>query len=108
MRGTFANVRIRNEMLDDVEGGFTKFIPTGEQMAIYDAAMKYQADGTPSLVIAGKEYGSGSSRDWAAKGPSLLGVHAVLVMPEAAMPSKVEATRGYGAEVVLHGDVFGA
>ncbi len=78
MRGTFANVRIRNEMLDGVEGGFTKFVPTGEQMAIYDAAMKYQEQGTPLVVIAGKEYGTGSSRDWAAKGTRLLGVKAVV------------------------------
>ncbi|WP_417538805.1 aconitate hydratase AcnA [Marinobacter sp.] len=78
MRGTFANVRIRNEMLDGVEGGFTKFVPTGEQMAVYDAAMKYQEQGTPLVVIAGKEYGTGSSRDWAAKGTRLLGVRAVV------------------------------
>ena len=78
MRGTFANVRIKNEMLDGVEGGFTRFVPTGEQMAIYDAAMKYQAQGTPLVVIAGKEYGTGSSRDWAAKGTRLLGVRAVV------------------------------
>ncbi|MGM0570563.1 aconitate hydratase AcnA [Marinobacter sp.] len=78
MRGTFANVRIRNEMLDGVEGGYTKFVPTGEQMAIYDAAMKYQEQGTPLVVIAGKEYGTGSSRDWAAKGTRLLGVKAVV------------------------------
>lgn len=78
MRGTFANVRIRNEMLDGVEGGFTKFVPTGEQMAIYDAAMKYQEQGTPLVVVAGKEYGTGSSRDWAAKGTRLLGVKAVV------------------------------
>ncbi|QBM18853.1 aconitate hydratase A [Marinobacter sp. JH2] len=78
MRGTFANVRIRNEMLDGVEGGVTKFVPTGEQMPIYDAAMKYQEKGTPLVVIAGKEYGTGSSRDWAAKGTRLLGVRAVV------------------------------
>ncbi|MGM0952806.1 MAG: aconitate hydratase AcnA [Pseudomonadota bacterium] len=78
MRGTFANVRIKNEMLDGVEGGYTKFVPTGEQMAIYDAAMKYQEQGTPLVVIAGKEYGTGSSRDWAAKGTRLLGVRAVV------------------------------
>ncbi|MFO7788609.1 MAG: aconitate hydratase AcnA [Halospina sp.] len=78
MRGTFANVRIKNEMLDDVEGGFTKFVPTGEQMAMYDAAMEYQKQGTPLVVIAGKEYGTGSSRDWAAKGTRLLGVEAVV------------------------------
>ena len=78
MRGTFANVRIRNEMLDGVEGGFTRHVPSGEQLAIYDAAMKYQQEGTPLVVVAGKEYGSGSSRDWAAKGTRLLGVRAVL------------------------------
>lgn len=78
MRGTFANIRIRNEMLDNVEGGFTKHIPSGEQMPIYDAAMKYVEAGTPLVVIAGKEYGTGSSRDWAAKGTILLGVKAVI------------------------------
>ncbi|APX91843.1 aconitate hydratase 1 [Halomonas sp. 1513] len=78
MRGTFANVRIRNEMLDGVEGGYTRHVPSGEQLAIYDAAMKYQQEGTPLVVVAGKEYGSGSSRDWAAKGTRLLGVRAVL------------------------------
>jgi aconitate hydratase len=78
MRGTFANIRIRNRMLEDVEGGMTRYAPTGEVMPIYDAAMKYQADGTPLVVIAGKEYGTGSSRDWAAKGTVLLGVRAVL------------------------------
>jgi aconitate hydratase len=78
VRGTFANIRIKNLMLDGVEGGFTKYIPTGEEMAIYDAAMKYKADGTPLVVLAGKEYGTGSSRDWAAKGTLLLGVKAVI------------------------------
>jgi aconitate hydratase len=78
MRGTFANIRIRNRMLDNVEGGMTRYAPTGETMPIYDAAMRYQADGTPLVVIAGKEYGTGSSRDWAAKGTILLGVRAVL------------------------------
>jgi len=78
MRGTFANVRIRNEMLDGVVGGETRHVPSGEQMAIYDAAMQYQQEGTPLVVIAGKEYGTGSSRDWAAKGTRLLGVRAVL------------------------------
>lgn len=78
MRGTFANIRLRNLLAPGTEGGVTIHVPSGEKMSIYDAAMKYQAEGTPSLVIAGKEYGSGSSRDWAAKGPSLLGVHAVL------------------------------
>ncbi len=78
MRGTFANIRIRNRMLAGVEGGMTRYAPTGEEMAIYDAAMKYQADGTPLVVLAGKEYGTGSSRDWAAKGTMLLGVRAVI------------------------------
>ncbi|MCL1628631.1 aconitate hydratase AcnA [Roseibaca sp. V10] len=77
MRGTFANIRIRNAMLDGVEGGYTKG-PDGAQSAIFDAAMAYQADGTPLVVIGGKEYGAGSSRDWAAKGTSLLGVKAVI------------------------------
>ncbi|WP_311064874.1 aconitate hydratase AcnA [Halomonas sp. DWK9] len=78
MRGTFANVRIKNEMLDGVVGGETRHVPSGEQMAIYDAAMKYKEEGTPLVVIAGKEYGTGSSRDWAAKGTRLLGVRAVI------------------------------
>jgi len=79
MRGTFANIRIKNEMVPDVEGGVTKYQPTGEQMAIYDAAMKYKAEGIQLVVVGGKEYGTGSSRDWAAKGTNLLGVKAVLV-----------------------------
>ncbi|NVZ68484.1 aconitate hydratase AcnA [Pseudomonas costantinii] len=78
MRGTFANIRIRNEMLGGEEGGNTLYIPTGEKMAIYDASMKYQASGTPLVVVAGQEYGTGSSRDWAAKGTNLLGVKAVI------------------------------
>ena len=82
VRGTFANIRIRNRMLDGVEGGYTRYFGKdggeGEQLAIYDAAMKYKADGTPLVVIAGKEYGTGSSRDWAAKGTNLLGVKAVI------------------------------
>lgn len=78
MRGTFANIRIRNEMVPGVEGGVTRHIPTQQQMAIYDAAMQYQDEGVPLAVIAGKEYGSGSSRDWAAKGPRLLGVRVVI------------------------------
>ncbi|RPF71857.1 aconitate hydratase AcnA [Aurantiacibacter spongiae] len=77
MRGTFANIRIKNEMVPGVEGGYTTY--KGEQMAIYDAAMKHQADGTPLVVVAGKEYGTGSSRDWAAKGTILLGVKATIV-----------------------------
>ncbi|WP_426661296.1 aconitate hydratase AcnA [Rhodanobacter aciditrophus] len=78
VRGTFANIRIKNQMLDGVEGGYTKHVPSGEQMAIYDAAMKYKAEKTPLIVLAGKEYGTGSSRDWAAKGTLLLGVKAVI------------------------------
>ncbi len=78
MRGTFANIRIKNQLVPGTEGGWTIYLPTGEKMFIYDAAMKYQADGTPLLVIAGKEYGTGSSRDWAAKGTALLGVKAVI------------------------------
>ncbi len=78
VRGTFANIRIRNQMLDGVEGGFTEHVPSGEQMTIYDAAMRYKESKTPLIVIAGKEYGSGSSRDWAAKGTLLLGVKAVI------------------------------
>jgi aconitate hydratase len=78
MRGTFANIRIRNEMLGGEEGGNTLYVPSGEKLAIYDAAMRYQAEGTPLLIIAGKEYGTGSSRDWAAKGTNLLGVKAVI------------------------------
>ena len=78
MRGTFANIRIKNQMLKDVEGGFTTHIPSGEQMPIYDAAMRYKEEGTPLIVVAGKEYGTGSSRDWAAKGTILLGVRAVI------------------------------
>jgi aconitate hydratase len=78
MRGTFANIRIRNRMLENVEGGFTSYAPTGEVMPIYDAAMAYKHDGTPLVVLAGKEYGTGSSRDWAAKGTVLLGVRAVI------------------------------
>jgi aconitate hydratase len=78
MRGTFANVRLRNQLAPGTEGGWTTFQPTGEQMSIYDAAMRYQAEGTPLVVLAGKEYGTGSSRDWAAKGTNLLGVKAVI------------------------------
>ena len=78
MRGTFANIRLRNLLAPGTEGGITLQLPEGKQTSIYEAAMQYQKDGTPSIVIAGKEYGSGSSRDWAAKGPRLLGVKAVI------------------------------
>ncbi len=78
MRGTFGNVRLRNQLVPGVEGGFTRHLPDGEQMSIYDAAMRYQEEGVPLVVLAGAEYGSGSSRDWAAKGTLLLGVRAVI------------------------------
>ena len=83
MRGTFANIRIKNQMVKDeagnvVEGGYTIHQPSGERMAIYDAAMRYQAEKVPLVVFAGREYGTGSSRDWAAKGTKLLGVRAVI------------------------------
>jgi len=77
VRGTFANVRLRNKLVN-LEGGFTRHLPTNEEMSIFDASQKYQAEGTPLIILAGKEYGSGSSRDWAAKGPRLLGVEAVI------------------------------
>jgi aconitate hydratase len=79
VRGTFANVRLRNRLNPDVEGGMSTHLPGGDVMSIYDASMKYQDAGVPLVIIAGKEYGSGSSRDWAAKGPLLLGVRAVIV-----------------------------
>jgi aconitate hydratase len=78
IRGTFANGRIRNRLADGAEGGITVHLPDDETMSIYDAAMRYRDDGVPLLVLAGKDYGSGSSRDWAAKGTALLGVVAVL------------------------------
>ncbi|MGH9028635.1 MAG: aconitate hydratase, partial [Acidimicrobiales bacterium] len=78
MRGTFANVRLRNLLAPGTEGGVTRHLPDGEETSIYDAAIRYQSDGVPLVVLAGAEYGSGSSRDWAAKGPALLGVRAVI------------------------------
>jgi aconitate hydratase len=78
MRGTFANIRLKNQLCGGKEGGITRYLPTNEEMSIYDASMKYQADKTPLVVLAGKEYGTGSSRDWAAKGTLLLGVKAVI------------------------------
>jgi aconitate hydratase len=78
MRGTFANIRLRNLMVPGVEGGVTVHLPDGEQGSIYDIAMRYQREGTPLIVLAGREYGTGSSRDWAAKGTMLLGVKAVI------------------------------
>jgi aconitate hydratase len=78
VRGTFANVRLRNLLVPGSEGTWTAHVPSGEEMTIYEASQRYQSEGTPLVVLAGKEYGSGSSRDWAAKGPNLLGVRAVL------------------------------
>jgi aconitate hydratase len=78
VRGTFANVRLRNLLAAGAEGSVTAHLPDGEQASIYEASLRYQAEGVPLIVIAGKEYGSGSSRDWAAKGPTLLGVRAVI------------------------------
>jgi aconitate hydratase len=78
MRGTFANIRLRNQLAAGTEGGVTLHLPDGEQMSIYDAAMRYMEEGVPLVVLAGAEYGSGSSRDWAAKGTRLLGVRAVI------------------------------
>src|SRR5207249_290995 len=78
MRGTFANVRLRNALTPEREGDWTIHVPSGEEMRVFDAAQRYIGEGTPLVVLAGKEYGSGSSRDWAAKGPLLLGVKAVI------------------------------
>jgi aconitate hydratase len=78
LRGTFANIRLRNLLTPDAEGNVTEHLPSGERMSIFDASDRYRADGTPLIVLAGKEYGSGSSRDWAAKGPFLQGVRAVI------------------------------
>ena len=116
MRGTFANVRLKNQLVPGVEGGVTRHLPTGAEMSIYDAAMLYAKEGTPLIIIAGKEYGSGSSRDWAAKGARLLGVRAVIaesyerihrsnlvgmgVLPLQFMPADTPQTLGLtGAEV---------
>jgi aconitate hydratase len=78
VRGTFANVRLRNKLVPNLEGGFTRHLPDGEEMSIFDASEKYRKEGVPLVIIAGKEYGAGSSRDWAAKGPLLLGVRVVI------------------------------
>ena len=78
VRGTFANIRLRNQLAPGTEGGWTRHLPDGETMSIFDASVRYQAEGVPLIVLAGKEYGSGSSRDWAAKGPRLLGIRAVI------------------------------
>ena len=78
VRGTFANIRLRNKLAPGTEGGWTRHLPDGEQMTIFDASRRYLDEGVPLLILAGKEYGSGSSRDWAAKGPRLLGIRAVI------------------------------
>jgi aconitate hydratase len=80
LRGTFANIRIRNGLVPGVEGGYTRHLPDGQQMTVYDAAMKYKADGVPTVILTGAEYGTGSSRDWAAKGTYLMGVRAVIAV----------------------------
>ncbi len=79
-RGTFANIRLKNLLCPGTEGGVSKYLPTGDQMSIYDASVKYKADKTPLIVLAGAEYGTGSSRDWAAKGTYLLGIRAVIAV----------------------------
>jgi aconitate hydratase len=79
IRGTFANIRLRNQLVPGKEGNWTRYLPTGEELSIYEAATRYAASGTPLIVIGGKEYGTGSSRDWAAKGTLLLGVKVVIV-----------------------------
>ena len=117
VRGTFANIRIRNAMVPGVEGGVTKYLPTGETMSIYDASMKYQANKLPLVILAGSEYGTGSSRDWAAKGTLLLGIKAVIavsferihrsnlvgmgVLPLQFMPDQTAASLGLTGEEVL-------
>jgi aconitate hydratase len=120
VRGTFANIRIRNGMVPGVEGGVTKYLPTGETMSIYDASMKYQDDKVPLVILAGSEYGTGSSRDWAAKGTLLLGIKAVIavsferihrsnlvgmgVLPLQFMPGQTAATLGLTGDEVLDFD----
>ncbi len=100
MRGTFANTRIRNRLVPGVEGGYTRYLPTDETLSVYDAAMKYVADGTPLIVLAGKEYGTGSSRDWAAKGPYLLGVRAVIAESLRAHSSQQSGRHGHLAVAI--------
>jgi aconitate hydratase len=117
MRGTFANVRLKNLLVPGVEGGVTRYLPTGEQMSIYDASMRYQAQKTPLVVLAGKEYGSGSSRDWAAKGTFMLGIRAVIaesyerihrsnligmgVLPLQFLPGQTRETLGLSGEETI-------
>jgi aconitate hydratase len=124
MRGTFANIRIKNQLVPGVEGGVTSHLPDGEQMSVFDAAMKYDKESVPLIVLAGKEYGSGSSRDWAAKGPRLLGVRAVIaesyerihrsnlvgmgVLPLQYQPGKNAASLGLTGEESFDIDGLGA
>ncbi len=100
MRGTFANVRLRNKLTPEREGAYTRHLPDGEEMFIFDASEKYRAEGMPLIVLAGKEYGSGSSRDWAAKGPRLLGVRAVHRRKLRAHPSLQPGGHGHSAAAV--------
>jgi aconitate hydratase len=117
IRGTFANIRLRNQLAAGTEGGVTRHLPDGEVMSIYDAAKRYEEEGTPLVILAGKEYGSGSSRDWAAKGTKLLGVRAVLaesferihrsnlvgmgILPLQFLPGESVATLGLTGEEVF-------
>ena len=121
IRGTFANIRLRNQLAPGTEGGVTRHLPDGEQMSIYDAAQRYRREAVPLVILAGKEYGSGSSRDWAAKGTALLGVRAVLaesferihrsnlvgmgILPLQYQPGDTASTLGLTGEEVL--DVTG-
>ena len=106
MRGTFANIRIKNQMVPGVEGGVTVHYPSKQRMPIYDAAMKYKADKVPLVVFAGKEYGSGSSRDWAAKGSVLLGIRAVDCPILRAHPPLQSGGHGRDAAGVRRGDIL--
>ena len=106
-RGTFANIRIRNLLAGGTEGGVTRHLPDGELMPIYDAAMKYKAEGVPLVVLAGTEYGTGSSRDWAAKGPYLLGVRAVIAAELRADPSQQPGGHGHPAAATAGGPIVG-
>ena len=103
MRGTFANIRLRNQLAPGTEGGWTTYQPGGEVMTIYDAAMKYKDAGVPLVILAGKEYGSGSSRDWAAKGTLLLGVRAVDRRELRAHPPQQPGEHGRAAAAVPAG-----
>jgi aconitate hydratase len=117
VRGTFANVRLRNQLVPGVEGGVTRYLPEGIEMSIFDASVRYKADGTPLIVLAGKEYGSGSSRDWAAKGPMLLGIKVAIaesferihrsnligmgILPLEYLPGQSRATLGLTGEEIF-------